>query len=244
MEIQAYIIIPARLHSNRLKKKILLKKTGKYLLIHTLESALKSQYAKNVFIATDSEEVIKKIYPFYKKIYLTPPDLKSGTDRCLFLARKLNLNKDSYIINWQADEPELDAKYVDHLLEILVKKKYKAGTLIAPPDKKYLYDYNTVKVLINKKNEAIFFFRTLPPELLNVIYFHTGLYIYKLSFLDKFSKMESILEKTLHLEQMRLIENGYKILTYLLPAFRKGIDVKEDYEDFVKRSRCRVRLPH
>lgn len=232
---KAYIIIPARLSSSRLKRKILLDKTGKYLILHTLEAALKSKLANDVFIATDSKKVLQKILPYYKKVYLTPHTLKSGTDRCLYLARKLDICKNSYIINWQADEPELNAKYVDNLLKILINKQYEIGTLIAPINKRYIDDKNTVKVIINRKNEALFFFRSIPKELTSLTYFHIGLYIYKAHFLEQFSTMKSTLEKSLRLEQMRILENGYKIFTYTIPTFHKGIDVKSDYDIFVKK---------
>lgn len=232
--INAHIIIPARLESTRLEKKILLDKTGKYLLLHTLESAMKSKVVKNTIIATDSKEVLHKILPYYKKIYLTPANLKSGMDRCLYLAKKLNINKNSYIVNWQADEPLLNAKHVDELLTILISKKRDIGTLIAPPDEKYINDRNTVKVVISKKKETLFFFRNTPKELLNNVYFHIGLYIYKLEFLEKFTKMQSRLEQTLKLEQMRILENDYRILTHIIPKFHKGIDTIQDYIAFVK----------
>ncbi len=233
--MKAYIIIPARLKSTRLEKKILLDKTGKYLLLHTLESAMQSKLATDVFIAVDSKETLQKIFPYYKKIYLTPSNLKSGTDRCLYLAKKLNINKNSYIINWQADEPLLNATYVDDLLKTLIRKKYDVGTLIAPPNKKYMNDRNTVKVITNKNKEALFFFRSIPKKLMNDAYFHIGLYIYRLEFLNKFSKMKSNLEKALKLEQMRILENNYKILTKIIPEFHKGIDTIHDYNAFVKK---------
>ncbi len=233
-----YIIIPARFGSMRLPNKVLLKETGKYLLVHTLEAALNSQCAEKVFVATDSKEVMKKIHPIYKEIYLTPAKLKSGTERCLYLAKKLKLPTSSYIVNWQADEPQLNAKYVDALYKFISNSGYNVGTLIAPPVKCYLYDRNTVKVIINTKNEATFFFRTLPPELKNTsVYFHIGVYIYKLKFLENFVNMKSQLEEKLKLEQMRIIENGEKIVTLKVPEFHKGIDTYKDYKEFILESK-------
>ncbi|MFN7182027.1 MAG: cytidylyltransferase domain-containing protein, partial [Planctomycetota bacterium] len=143
-----YIIIPARLKSKRLPHKILLNKTGKFLVMHTLEAALKSRYANDIFIATDSQEVVKKISPLYKKVFLTPETLTNGTERCLYLAQKLGLPNDAYIVNWQADEPELPAKYVDRLYKFIITTEYKVGTLAARAEKQYLNDPNTVKVVV------------------------------------------------------------------------------------------------
>lgn len=239
----AVIIIPARKGSTRLKNKLLLQVKGKPVIYWTAENASKVRNIKKVIVATDSKE-IADIFKNEKKIeaVITPSDLKSGSDRVAYVAKDLNEEK---IINVQGDEPLLDPEDIEKVVDGL---DYADVTTLAYPisSEDDYFNPNVVKVVLDKMGYALYFSRSPIPfyrdidftqmikNFKNPVLKHIGVYGYKKDILMKFaySLKASIYENIEKLEQLRLLENGYKIKVFIANKDSLGIDTKEDFEKF------------
>ena len=242
MLYDAIAIIPARYASTRLPAKPLLKETGKFLIQHAYETALRSKYFDRVIVATDDERIYKAVKSFGGEAVMTSVHHKSGTDRIAEAVKNLDAK---IIINVQGDNPEIPKNYFKKLIEVTSEKDVDIGTLVcewtSDIDPR---DPNKVKAVIDKNNNALYFSRSLIPYdkfPLNkggqrgLYYFHIGLYGFKKKSLIEFTKLKpSKLELIENLEQLRALENGMKIKVGVVnkPAF--GIDTPEDYKKFVK----------
>jgi 3-deoxy-manno-octulosonate cytidylyltransferase (CMP-KDO synthetase) len=240
--MKAIIIIPARFGSTRLKRKMLLNKTGKYLVQHTYEQALKSREAEAVIIATDSLLVYKAVKSFGGKSVMTSPKHTSGSERIAEVAKKLNY---PIIVNLQGDEPEIEPSAIDKAIKLARLKNIDIATLATPfRNKKELKDQSKVKVLIGKGGKAINFSRNKDYLLshfykggLRGIKRHIGIYVYRRDALLRFIKLSpTVREKEERLEQLRALENGFKIKVGTINKAPVGIDTPKDYEAFVKRT--------
>ncbi len=256
------VIIPARLNSTRLSRKMLLSETGKPLVVHTYEAALKAKLPSMVVVATDSPEIQDALHQHGGKAVLTSPDLASGTDRVAEVARNLVRSGlcPEVVINLQGDEPETDSSYIDQLADQLLQDHdLEMGTLAAPicsPDQ--FQDPACVKVVVDQRQNALYFSRaTIPyprnngfeaalfsgPPSERVFLQHIGVYAYRLSALFEFSRMPvSPLEKMEGLEQLRALEAGWKIRVVRIEKHFRGIDTPEDYRRFVERWQNRYTL--
>lgn len=235
-------VIPARYGSTRLPAKVLLKDSGKYLMQHTYEQLLKCRRVSRIIIAADDRRVMKAAREFGAEALLTSKLHNCGTERIAEVARNLPYQ---YIINVQADEPRIDPKAVDKVVSILQRHKNIAiATLAAPMNKKDISDPNKVKVFLGRNNLAVSFKRLinnseLLPHNLKP-YRHIGIYGYRKDALLRFIKLpptES--EKELRLEQLRALENGFKIKVALIKQAFYGIDTPQDYQTFLKPIRKR-----
>jgi len=229
--MKAIIIIPARFGSTRLKRKMLLNKTGKYLVQHTYEQALKSREAEGVIIATDSPLVYKAVKSFGGKAVMTSPKHSSGSERIAEVAKKLNY---PIIVNLQGDEPEIEPSAIDKSIKLARLKNIDIATLATPfRNKKELNDPSKVKVLIGKGGKAINFSRKVFAKNLKR---HIGIYAYKRASLLRFIKLSpTVREKEERLEQLRALENGFNIKVGVINKAPVGIDTPKDYEAFVGR---------
>jgi 3-deoxy-manno-octulosonate cytidylyltransferase (CMP-KDO synthetase) len=161
-----------------------------------------------------------------------------GTERIAEVARNLPYQ---YVINVQADEPQIDPKSVDKVIAILRRNHdTDIATLAAPLDKKDIPDPNKVKVLIGRNNLANNFMRLVPNSQSSIrnsqLYRHIGIYGYRKGSLLRFIKLpptES--EKSLRLEQLRALENGFKIKVALTDKAFYGIDTLADYRAFLRK---------
>lgn len=229
-------IIPARYNSSRLPGKPLLDIKGKTMVQHVYERACNA--LENVYIATDSDIIFKESKKFTNNIIMTSGNHKSGTERCAEAVKKINDNSD-IVINIQGDEPFIDIKQIE-----LIKSCFDKNTEIASLAKKIdnnedLFNPNKPKLVLNKFNEAIYFSRSPIPYNRNAdkkywhkntYYKHIGMYAFKKDILLKIVKLkESVLEKTESLEQLRWIENGYKIKIAITKTDSLSIDTREDY---------------
>ena len=227
-------VIPARYSSTRLPGKPLADIGGKSLIQRVYEQAKKSKLLSDVIIATDDKRILKHIEEFAGKAVLTSKRHRSGTDR---IVEALKGVKSDIVVNIQGDEPFIDSKDIDKALQPLMRdKKLNVSTLcVRMKNNNEVSNSNSVKVVFDKFNNAIYFSRgVIPysekPDVKKVKYFkHIGLYAYRTDFLTKFARTpQSDLEKAEKLEQLRILEMGEKIKVVLTKNDTLGIDTQAD----------------
>lgn len=243
------IIIPARLASTRLPRKLLLRETGKTLIQHAYEAAGRSVRASGVCVAADCNEIADEVRSFGGRVELTDPAAPSGTDRVAEVARRMT--DADIIVNLQGDEPEVAGESIDLAIELLEKNPDAVMSTLATPirDRRQLEDPACVKVVFDDAGRAMYFSRSVIPhprqwsdELLTAdpptFYQHVGLYAYRRDFLLELSAMPpSSLELTEKLEQLRVLQSGHSILVGVIDEPTFGIDTPEDYRAFVEKQR-------
>jgi 3-deoxy-manno-octulosonate cytidylyltransferase (CMP-KDO synthetase) len=242
------IIIPARLASTRLPRKLLLAETGKPLIQHTYESASRARLPAGICVATDHEEILRAVQVFGGRAEMTDPRAASGTDRVAEVARRM-LDAE-IIVNVQGDEPEIAGSSIDLAVEMLQSHAEAVMSTLATPirSRRQLDDPACVKVVFDGQGRALYFSRSPIPRarewddaLLAAnpphFYEHVGLYAYRREFLLKLAAMPpSSLEQVEKLEQLRVLQAGYEILVGVIDAPTFGIDTPEDYAAFVAKS--------
>lgn len=246
------IVIPARLASTRLPRKLLLAETGKPLIQHTYESATKARRPGGVIVAADCEEIAATVRGFGGKVELTSPECASGTDRVAEIARRL-ANVDIFV-NVQGDEPEISPAAIDLAVRLLVDDPTAVMSTLATPirTKERLDNPACVKVVFDYRGRAIYFSRAAIPSArewndrlltANPPHFHQhiGLYAYRCEFLLQLSKLPRTgIELVENLEQLRVLEAGHSIVVGTIDDPTIGIDTPADYAAFVARSRGRA----
>jgi len=244
----SYIVIPARLASTRLPRKLLLRETGKTLIQHTFEAAMRARRPMGVCVATDHVEILDEVRRFGGRAEMTDPDAASGTDRVAQLARELD--DADVIVNVQGDEPELSGHTIDLAVELLEENPDAVVSTLATPirSRRQLEDPACVKVVFDDRRRALYFSRSPIPHprqwddrLLKAdppsFYQHVGLYAYRRDFLLRLAQMPpSKLEEIERLEQLRILEAGHRIVVGVVDEPTFGIDTAEDYRAFVERS--------
>ncbi|MFD0763873.1 3-deoxy-manno-octulosonate cytidylyltransferase [Mucilaginibacter lutimaris] len=234
--MKAIIVIPARLQSTRLPRKMLLDIGGKPLIQRVYEACLKATFHHEIWIAADSDEVFNVCKMFTPNVLMTKEEHPSGTDR---IAEVIETVPCDIVVNVQGDEPFFDAGIIDRLITALQNSDAAMASVCAPVlDKGELNNPNLVKVVTDVNGNAIYFSRFAIPfsrdrevEDTTVYKKHMGVYAYRASFLKEFITMPvSFLESTEKLEQLRAIENGYKIKMIEVKGIEKGIDTPEDLE--------------
>lgn len=243
----SFVVIPARLASTRLPRKLLLNATGKPLIQHTYEAARRAHRPSGVCVAADDEELASVVRAFGGEVQLTSPTAPSGTDRVAEVARQLD--DVDIVVNLQGDEPEITGEAIDLAVELLEKSPtLQIATLAAPiRDRDRLNDPACVKVVFDHQNRALYFSRSPIPharhwqdELLHDdpprFFQHIGLYAYRRSFLLELQRLPaSGLEQVECLEQLRFLQAGYDIAVGIIDESPCGIDTEADYRDFVRR---------
>jgi 3-deoxy-manno-octulosonate cytidylyltransferase (CMP-KDO synthetase) len=231
-------IIPARYASTRFPAKPLVDIKGKSMIRRVYEQASKASALTKVVVATDHEKIFHHVEAF-GEVIMTNPEHISGTDRCFEALQKLKKEYD-YVINIQGDEPFILPEQINLLASCLKSSDTELATLVKKiTDKESLFNPNTPKVIFNKNNEAIYFsrqtipyLRGIPPEeWLNKkdFYKHIGIYAYRTDILKKITMLKaSDLEKAESLEQLRWLENGFKIKIAITEYESIGIDTPED----------------
>lgn len=226
------IIIPARLASTRFPGKILANIHGLPMVIAT---AKRVQNLDDVAIAADTEEVVKLASDYGFKAILTSQEHQSGTDRINEAAQKLNLKDNEIVINVQADEPFIEERVVQSVIE----RSQQTDAMITSACKKidllHVKDPNLVKVILDAHGNAIYFSRSVIPydrEGGFEGYFgHIGLYAFRKKALETFCALPyAPLEHIEKLEQLRAIYHGYTIAMVEVESQSFGIDTKEDLE--------------
>ena len=246
--MKSVIIIPARYASSRLPKKLLLCETGKPLIQHTYESALKATLPISVTVACDHEEIFSTVRHFGGSVCMTDPNASSGTDRIAEVAAALN--DVDIVVNVQGDEPEIVGTAIDLAIQMLIDNPDAVMSTLATPirNRRQLEDAACVKVVFDATGRALYFSRSVIPHPRKGIrdehftqspplfYQHIGLYAYRCEFLLRLSRLpQSAMEKTESLEQLRALHHGYSIMVGVVDDATVGIDTPEDYRKFVER---------
>lgn len=239
-------IIPARYGSSRFPGKPLADMAGKPMIQRVYEQVKKA--LDEVWVATDDERILQVVENFGGKAVLTSPDHKSGTDRCNEAFSKIG-NGFDVIINIQGDEPFIQPQQIETLKTCFDSKETELATLVKPFKKEdgfeVLFNPNSPKVILNKNSEAIYFSRSIIPYIRDVhhtewldkhiFYKHIGMYAYRADILKKITLLpQSNLELAESLEQLRWIENGYKIKVGLTDIETIGIDTPEDMQKAIQ----------
>jgi len=240
--MRSAIVIPARYASTRLPGKPLLRETGKYLIQHTYEQALRSR-AEVVIVATDDERIRRAVESFGGKAVLTSASHPSGTDRVAEVARTL---PQEIIVNLQGDEPEIDPAVIDSIIRALEDDaRADLATAGCPlDDQRLVAGTSVVKVVTDLEGFALYFSRApipgskLLPEIKPGPYLHHfGIYAYRREVLLKLSQLPpSPLEKHEELEQLRALQHGFRIKVVLADKAPPGIDTPDNYAAFVRRA--------
>lgn len=225
-------VIPARFHSTRFEGKVIAEIAGKPMIQHVYEKANQSQRLDEIIIACDDSRVQMIAEDFGARAVLTDPDHPSGSDRMVEVIKDIDCD---IVINVQGDEPLIQPNVIDQLVEAMIdgKDTVMATVIKATTDKKELDDPNVVKVVVDQNGFALYFSRSRIPFERNsgeCAYFkHLGIYAYTKDFLLKYTSMsKSKLELTESLEQLRVLEAGYKIKTITTDIETIGVDTKED----------------
>lgn len=234
-------IIPARYASTRFPGKPLVDIAGKTMIQRVYEQARKCVSISEVIVATDDERIFDHVHAFGGKAVLTSPDHQSGTDRCAEVA--INHPEYEVIINIQGDEPYIDPEQLTKVAACFTDETTQIATLVKKViSNEELYNINSPKVIINRFAEAIYFSRSPLPHirgkeaadwLQHFTYFkHIGVYGYRADILQAITRLPiSALEKAESLEQLRWIENGYKIKVAETGLETYAIDTPEDLEN-------------
>jgi 3-deoxy-manno-octulosonate cytidylyltransferase (CMP-KDO synthetase) len=231
-------IIPARYASTRFPAKSLADIDGKSMIQRVYEQAKKSAKLSYIVVATDHVDIYNHVVSFGGNACMTSQHHASGTDRCFEALTKQHEVFD-YVINIQGDEPFIAPEQIDLLLSLLDGETELATLVKRIEDTEQLFYSNEVKTIVNKNGEAIYFSRAAIPHLRNVpekdwlnsftFLKHIGLYGYRVDILEQITKMEvSSLEKAESLEQLRWIENGFRIKVAETTIETIGIDTPED----------------
>ncbi len=247
----SFVVIPARLASTRLPRKLLLRETGKSLIQHTYEAAQRAQRPAGLCVATDHQEILEEVRSFGGEAQMTDPNAPSGTDRVAEVARRLP-NVD-IIVNVQGDEPELSGESIDRVIGLLEADPQAVMSTLATPirSRNQLEDPACVKVVFDSRGRALYFSRSpipcprqweeallaaKPPH----FYQHVGLYAYRREFLLQLAEMPQSAKETVEkLEQLRVLDAGYSILVGVVDEPTFGIDTPADYRAFVEKLRRR-----
>jgi 3-deoxy-manno-octulosonate cytidylyltransferase (CMP-KDO synthetase) len=230
------ILIPARLGSERLPEKVLLRESGKFLVQHVYERALAAPGRPRVLVLTDDERVAEAVRSFGGQVRMTRADHASGTDRCAEVAADLD---EAVVINLQGDEPLFEPGDLADLAVAVGQGGADIATLAWPfEDPAQMADPNAVKAVFHADGEAITFTRLARPEgdvpAGAVFMHHVGIYAFRRERLLEFPSLpRTENERRERLEQLRALDHGWRIrvLTASKPAF--GIDTREDYEAFL-----------
>jgi len=229
--VKSIAIIPARVASTRLPRKILREINGRLMLAHVYEGVRACPDLADVIVATDSEEIRNACQAHGWNVRMTSPEHLSGTDRVHEVAQ--TIAADVYV-NVQGDEPMARREHLDALLGLMARPEVQVGTLKTPCAAEDIPNPNAVKVVTALDGRALYFSRaTIPFDRDGsgrVAYFkHLGFYAYRKAALDAFcSWPESQLERSERLEQLRFLDNGIPIHVAETPFDTVGVDTEED----------------
>lgn len=227
-------VIPSRIGSTRLPRKPLLDIQGKPMIQWVYENATRCSILNDVIVATDSQEIAQVIEKINGKVVLTDEKLQTGSDRVAAVAELFP--EMDIVINLQGDEPFIKPSMLKQLVEPYLQGETPEMTTLAYPldlNNKY-HDVGAVKVITDLQNNAIYFSRSPIPffreQTAAPVYHHMGLYAFRRDFLLFYKNLpQSPLEKAEALEQLRVLENGYKIRVCLTSEKTLEINTPEEY---------------
>lgn len=240
-------IIPARYASTRFPGKPLTIINGKSMIQRVYEQALKAEMLNDVVVATDDDRIYDAVLSFGGKVVMTSSEHKSGTDRCAEVVKTIN-DKYEAVVNIQGDEPFINPEQINQIASLISQKDSQIASLCKPiKDADELFDNNVVKVVFDIKGNALYFSRHTIPFMRNVenearswmnshiFYKHIGIYAYKTDVLEQISQLtQSELEMSESLEQLRWLENSYRIIMGITEYESYSIDTPRDVEKCLK----------
>ncbi len=238
-------IIPSRYASTRLPGKPLVDICGKPMVQRVYEQAKLSMLLTDVVVATDDERIVSVVKSFGGNVQMTPIDIQSGSDRIAMVAKDYNAD---IVVNIQGDEPLIDPKLIDQTIQLLIDD---ANAVVGTAVKKTtthqdVFNPNIVKVVIDINNFALYFSRAPIPHVRDakkdddwfartIFYKHFGIYAYRADFLQHYTTLkQSALEIAEKLEQLRILENGYKIKCVITEYESFPVDTPEDLEKVIE----------
>ncbi len=243
--MSAVVIIPARYGSKRFPGKPLALLSGRPLIQHVYERAGRAELVERVVVATDSEEIRRVVLSFGGRAVITSGDHPSGTDRIAEVARGMECG---IVVNVQGDEPLVTGGMIDQVVRLLEDEAADMATLLRRiEDPREVFDPNVVKAVFDLQGFALYFsrapipfyredlsgirygegMRTISPEM--EFYKHIGIYSYRRDVLLRLTGLpESGLEKAEGLEQLRALQNGFRIRVGLTEVDTIGVDTPED----------------
>ena len=229
-------LIPARLNSTRLEKKLLKDLCGIPLIVRTYKNIVKTNLFNEVIVVTDSDEIIDVLVKNDIKFLKSKNEHKTGTDR---IAEFSNEFKSDIIVNIQGDEPFINKNDLKKIIEVFnndINNKIDIVSLmISLKSTNDIVNPNNVKVIVDKNNNSIYFSRNVIPfkrSNYKIKYFkHVGIYAFRNSYLNEFKNyIQSDLEKTEMIEAIRVIENGKKIKMIEIFNEHISIDTIDDFK--------------
>jgi 3-deoxy-manno-octulosonate cytidylyltransferase (CMP-KDO synthetase) len=250
---RAVVIVPARLGSTRMPRKMLRRDSGRYLFQHTIENLRGNPRAEGVFLATDSEEIEAAARAVGIEVLRTSPEHPSGTDR-VFEAFRLLENRGigpiDVVVNVQGDEPEFQESHLTALIDACADPGVEMSTLAGPiRTARELFDPNVVKVVFDTRGDALYFSRAPIPwpgeskagggsEIgpSRESWRHVGAYAFRPSALARFCSLPvSRLEESERLEQLRWLEAGGALRVRCIERVPQDINTEEQYALFLNR---------
>lgn len=240
-------VIPARYASTRFPGKPLADINGKPMIQRVYEQAVKCKELSEVIVATDDKRIEEAVKKFSGNVVMTSDKHESGTDRCFEALTKYGGNFEA-VINIQGDEPFIQPEQISKVVSCFSQRETRLATLVKKINSLHeLADPNTVKVVVGKNKEALYFSRTAIPYCrgkefaewlkLHTYYKHIGIYGYRTDALKEITKLErSPLEMAESLEQLRWLENGYRISVEVTEMDSVSIDTPEDLQNSLKKS--------
>jgi 3-deoxy-manno-octulosonate cytidylyltransferase (CMP-KDO synthetase) len=231
MKVDAAIaIIPARFNSTRFPGKPIAQIDGKPLIEHVYRRVEQAALVSEIVVATDDLRIADAVRRFGGTAVMTREGHSSGTDRLAEAAQ--DFHNDALIVNVQGDEPMLEPGDIDLAVTAAGLGDAEIVTLMTKLDPAQAADPNRVKVVTDRRGMALYFSRSKIPSG-GTCFLHLGLYVYRVSFLKKFTRLERTpLEIAERLEQLRALEHGYRIRVVEVESESWGIDTPEDLERF------------
>ena len=245
MSLKNIAIIPARYASVRFPGKPLVQIMGKTLLQRTYENACQSSCLDEIIIATDDQRIFDHAHSFGAKVVMTSDKCLNGTDR---IAEVLHMHPDylkaSVIVNIQGDEPCIAPETIDRTIKVLLEDPQAMMSTVATQltNEEEALSPSIVKCVMDQRMNALFFSRTLIPANKtgdfdpNVTYFrHIGLYAYRPSFILTYQELpKTPLQSAEDLEQLKVLEHGYRIKVAVVDRASPGVDTPEDIQTVEK----------
>ncbi|MBQ6758103.1 MAG: 3-deoxy-manno-octulosonate cytidylyltransferase [Selenomonadaceae bacterium] len=233
--MKSICVIPARYSSTRLPGKPLKDICGKPMICRVWERASRARSVAEVIVATDDERILRAVEDNNGRAMMTRADHKTGTDRLAEVAEKFpNVE---VVVNVQGDEPLIEPSLIDELVAAFVADKDLQMATVATEltDAAEMNNPNNVKVVLGKNNDALYFSRSLIPYPRNAgkspVFKHIGIYAYRRQFLIDYAKMTPTpLEQAESLEQLRALENGFRIRVIKSSCQFIGVDTEEDLQ--------------
>jgi 3-deoxy-manno-octulosonate cytidylyltransferase (CMP-KDO synthetase) len=232
--INILCVIPSRIQSTRLERKALLPIQGKPMVQWTYENAKRSPLFSEVIVATDSEEIAALIQQIGGKVEMTEASIATGTERVAAVASRYPDAK--VIVNLQGDEPFIKTGMLAALVSPYVLGEMPEMTTLASPlSSEHYHNPGAVKVVTDRQGNALYFSRSPLPFYRQAtpapVFHHMGLYAFSRDFLLHYATLpQTPLEQAESLEQLRVLEHGYKIRVCLTPDQSLEINTPEEYQ--------------